>query len=229
VKVWLKGMKPDAQEPAFGTADDEPRIHRDRLSCGIVLDETALGWIAIWRGKIAFSRIDVQLLRSTETQVDQYVRDLWEEQLIREIDHDVFNNPPVTMGEFAEKLIKELVRHFEAAAGTVQIQNHDDASYIASEELTHDEIGKIERVMSTLSNTLRAGERSSSSETTQDGYYRLFQRLSIEDKPLGGILLLGRNRFTRVHREGLKRLEAQVDNILQLYLNLEEHYGSRRN
>lgn len=229
VKVWLKGMPVDEHTAAFANANDEPRLHGNRLSCAIVLDETPLGWIAMWRDKVEFSRIDIQLLRSTETQIDQYVRDLWEEQVIREIDHEVFNKSPLALEEFAGKLIKELVHHFDACGGVLQVHHHEDAAFVSSDDLAYDERGKVERLLAALGSALRSGDRVSATDSPDGGYYRLLMRLSIDEQPLGAILLLGKNRFTRIHREGLKRLEAQVDNILKLYMNFEEHVRGVKN
>jgi hypothetical protein len=151
------------------------------------------------------------------------VRDLWEEHILRTIDHKVFNVYFANVNDFAESLIRELVKEFDAYCGLFEIQNHPDVFCI---QPTYDE-AQGRKVLNALKRDLR-GQVSPIVNIFKDIYY-LFMPLSIaQEEPLGALYMLGKGQLTDVHRDALKRLEGQMDNILQLYLFFAKQKRAKR-
>lgn len=226
VELWLKGMLPEPGDSIFQLAneiqngqysismsDQLNKSYNHSLDVVVKLHNSPLGLIRILRNKFGFSEMEKEQLRVIEQIVDNYVRDLWEEHILRTIDHKIFNRHFSNLKDFAEALLQELVKEFDAYCGLFEIQNHPDVFYMLP---TYDE-AQSQKVLNTLKRDLR-GQVGPIVNIFKDIFY-LFIPLSIaQGEPLGALYMLGKGQLTDVHLDALKRLEAQMDNILQLYL-----------
>ena len=231
VELWLKGMEPRISDSIFELVNgilqgQHPISLEDRnirssydysLDQGIELDKCYLGLMRILRNQFDFSEIERELLKKVERDIDNYVRDLWEEHIFREIDHKVFNLALPTLKEFAKRLIQEIVIEFDAFCGLFEIQDRDDVFYTLP---YYDRDKGIDTL-----NTLKSEHQKNFDPTIniKNRIHYLFVPLSLnQEERLGAIYLLGKGHLSDVHRYALKRFEALLDNILKLYLVLEK-------
>lgn len=235
VEVWLKGMPPPHKgtilkivdkisigheiESVQGFLKQPPDgFHYDRL---IELDGCALGFIRILRDKYDFSAIERNLLLKIEEDIDNYVRDLWEEHVVRQIDHQVFNVAPPDIKDFARLLTKYITKEFDSQCGLFEVQNGIEIFHTQQDYDTSKCIGILKALRDELRN-----HPDPKLGSYQNSYY-LFMPLSLHRKErLGAIYLVGIGVLTDVHLKALKRLETHLDNIVRLYLAFERRYSA---
>jgi len=234
VEIWLKGMKLNPSESIFeivdkisknneleevtGSVMNLPNYHN---SCLIELDKCLLGYIRILRDAFDFSEIEQHLLIEIEDIIDNYVRDLWEENIIREIDHNVFNRAEADLGDFARLFIKHITNEFDCYCGLLEIHDRPELFYVQPDYDTNAGIDILKALKEKLQNS-----QYHKLDKHFNSYY-LFMPLSIDKgEQLGAIYLIGKTILTDVHLKALKRVEAHVDNIIKLYLTLEKKYQS---
>ena len=231
VEIWIRGLQPDPSESIFSivskiasssdgllgvNAVSPVGNHRFGLDTGLALENCALGFIRILRDSLPFSPLEVDLLRQVAQIIDNYVRDLWVQQVVRTIDEEVLNVAPPRLETFLELFIATVVRQFDAAAGGVVVSGHARRTHVAPGGGDADLAARVETSLERLASGSPASVRK------RNGYYELEMRISVaSEETLGAIYVVGVNELTGLHHKILKIIESHVDNIIKLYLALE--------
>lgn len=231
VEIWLKGMRPNPATTIFKTIDSilkgkdlagvpstiERLPFNYHTDCLIQLHNCNLGYIRIMRNTYDFSEIERNLLQEIEDRIDNFVRDIWEEYVIREVDHTVLNHAEADLNKFASALIKTITIEFDAMCGLFEVQNGVERHYIKTGSNVNECIDTLKSLQGEL-----AKDNNPKLGKYLDFYYYMFMPLSLSrHERIGAIYIIGIGILTEVHLKALKRLEAHLDNIVKLYLAFE--------
>lgn len=237
VEVWVRGVEPDPSESIFPLVPQMVASSAGPLAVNILssvggyrfgletrfeLENCALGFIRLLRDSLPFSPLDANLLHKVAQVTDNYIRDLWAQQVVRTIDEEVLNVASPSLGEFLELLIKTLVQNCDAFAGGVTVFDYASSFYCAPG------YGSDPDLDTRIKNSL---ERLSTEPPTpikrRNGYHELELTISIgQGERLGAVYLIGDKKLTSLHHKIVKTVESHIDNIIKLYVALQRHRRS---
>jgi len=183
------------------------------LDLPIELDRFVLGYIRILRNDFPFSRFEIELLRKTERDLDNYIRDLWARVVLRRVDHDVLNHVFSGVTEFADQLIEKIVVELDVMAGFITLLDQGDSRYIRPGS-------DVERLTTEFTAIRKRHKRPMTAPLGSNaGLHHIYLRIRIgNEELLGSICIVHKERLTNIHLQVLKRVEAHIDNILKLYM-----------
>ena len=227
VEVWLKGMEVSENASIKDIVEEilnlkYPIAIREKpvgdmhyLDSLLELDKCYLGLIRIKRRNVPFTKLETKLIEKICKSIDNYVRDLWEQHVARQIDHNVFNSATMNLDSFCKDLVSELTRHFDSIYGLVEIDNY-------SHVMAPIKSGSGDAALD-IFQKLKKHNKDKAAILSVDKESCIVMPLNLGEKRLGTVYLVSYGKFTSLHLEALKGVEHHLDNILGLYLTFLSH------